>query len=90
VTIYSDAEYLVKGASQWIKGWQARNWQTKDGKPVANRAEWEALLEAASKHHVTWQIVINENAPPDMECAAQLAQAVLRLGKLSKKGPRTQ
>ncbi|MBN1890833.1 MAG: ribonuclease HI [Thermoflexales bacterium] len=73
VTVYSDAEYLVKGASQWIKGWQARGWQTKDGKPVANRAEWESLLEAAARHAVTWRVVDEESAPPDMERAALVA-----------------
>ena len=44
VTLYSDADYLIKGASIWVQGWQARGWQTKDGKPVANRSEWEALI----------------------------------------------
>jgi len=77
VTVYSDAEYLVKGASQWIKGWQARGWQTKDGKPVANRAEWEALLDAVARHHVTWQIVTEENLPSDMERAVLVATEVL-------------
>ncbi len=77
VTVYSDAEYLIKGASQWIRGWQARGWQTKDGKPVANRADWEALLEAAGQHNVTWQIVTDETAPPDMERAAQVASEAL-------------
>jgi len=76
-TIYSDAEYLVKGASEWIRGWQARGWQTKDGKPVAHRAEWEALLAAAARHSVTWQIVTGDDAPPDMERAAQLAAEVI-------------
>ena len=73
VTMCSDAEYLVKGASEWIKGWQTRGWQTKDGKPVANRAEWETLQAAAARHHVTWRLVVGEDVPPDMERAAQLA-----------------
>jgi hypothetical protein len=36
-----------------VRGWQARGWQTKDGKLVATRIEWEALLEAASRHRIT-------------------------------------
>jgi ribonuclease HI len=77
VTVYSDAEYLIKGAAQWCQGWQARNWQTKDGKPVANRTEWEALLAAAQPHHVTWQIAPPATAPADMERAAQVARDAL-------------
>jgi len=76
VTVYSDADYLVKGASQWVKGWQVRGWQTKDGKPVANRADWEALLEAAGPHHVTWVLAQSEAVPQDLQLAARLAAGV--------------
>ena len=55
VVVYSDADYLIRGASQWIKGWLARGWETRDGKPVANRTEWESLLKATKPHRVTWQ-----------------------------------
>jgi ribonuclease HI len=64
---------LVKGASEWIKGWQTRGWQTKNGKRVANRAEWEVLQTAVARQHVTRRLVVGEDVPPDMERAAQLA-----------------
>jgi len=73
VTLYSDAKYLIQGASRWVKNWQARGWQTRDGKPVANRAEWEALLEAARPHHVTWLQVKGDTAPADLAWAGELA-----------------
>ena len=69
VVVYSDAKYLVQGASLWIKGWQARGWQTRDGKPVANRDEWEALLEAARPHQVTWLLPQGEGSPADLDRA---------------------
>ena len=73
VTIYSNANYLTHGASRWVKGWQARGWQTRDGKPVANRAGWEALLEAARPHRVTWLLVQGDTAPADLVWAGELA-----------------
>jgi len=73
VVLYSDADYLVKGASSWLQGWQARGWQTRDGKPVANREAWEALLEAARRHQVSWLLARGEEAPADLERAGQLA-----------------
>jgi ribonuclease HI len=73
VTLYSDANYLIKGASLWVKGWQARGWQTREGKPVENRAAWEALLEAARPHHITWLQVQGETAPADLSWAGELA-----------------
>jgi len=73
VTLYSDAKYLINGASRWVKGWQARGWQTKDGKPIANRAEWEALLKAARPHRVTWLLARGDTAPDDLAQAGELA-----------------
>jgi ribonuclease HI len=81
VTVYSNAKYLIQGASQWVKGWQARGWQTKDGKPVANRAAWEALLGAARPHHVTWLQVKGDDAPADLAWAGELASEAARLGE---------
>jgi len=73
VTFYSDAKYLIHGASLWVKNWQARSWKTRDGKPVANRVEWEALLDAARPHHVTW-LLAQEDAPlADLSWAGELA-----------------
>jgi ribonuclease HI len=73
VILYSDADYLIQGASRWVKGWQARAWQTKEGKPVANQAEWEALLEAARPHRVTWLLAQRDATPADLTWAGKLA-----------------
>ena len=73
VDLYSDAKYLVYGASRWVKGWVARGWQTRDGKPVANRAEWEALMEAAGRHHVTWSLAQGDADPDNLALAGELA-----------------
>jgi len=85
VVLYSDADYLVKGASLWVKGWQVRGWQTKEGKPVANRDEWEALLVAAEPHQVTWLLAQGESIPPDLERAGRLAvEAISPAGNETK------
>ncbi len=81
VTVYSNAKYLIQGASLWVRGWQSRGWQTRDGKPVANRAAWEALLEAVRTHHVTWVQVKGDDAPADLAWAGELASEAARLGE---------
>jgi ribonuclease HI len=75
VALHSDAKYLIYGASRWVQNWQARGWRTRDGKPVANRAEWEALLEAARPHRVAWTLVQGEEVPADLVMAGELAAA---------------
>lgn len=42
VTIVSDSEYVVKGATIWLPKWQSRNWKTTTG-PVKNKVLWEAI-----------------------------------------------
>ncbi len=88
VTLYSDADYLVKGASLWVQGWQARGWQTRDGKPVANREEWTALLEAARPHQVTWLLAAQADAmPADLALAGKLAARAAQPGTPDDRSP---
>lgn len=81
VFLYSDANYLIDGATKWIKGWQARNWRTRDGKAVANRDEWEALIAAMKTHHITWLSARGDLAPDDLEQARTLAAEAARAGQ---------
>ena len=55
-TLYTDSEYLIKGVTQWIKGWKKKGWKTAQGKAVLNQDLWEALDELNSKQ-VMWQHV---------------------------------
>ena len=83
VTVYSNADYLIKGASLWVKGWQVRGWRTRDYKPVANRAAWEALLEAARLHHVAWVLARGDGGPADLAWAGELAAGAVEQGEAS-------
>lgn len=57
VTVVSDSQYVVKGMSEWVLGWQKKNWRNASGDPVKNRELWEALIAAAKPHRVRWQWV---------------------------------
>jgi ribonuclease HI len=72
VTIYTTSDYLGRGASEWLPGWQRRGWRTAGGKPVANREHWQALLKAAQSHHVTWQVVRGKELHADLVEAKRL------------------
>ncbi len=61
--LYTDSEYLIKGITQWVKGWKKKGWKTAAGKPVLNQDLWETLDRLDRQVHshtqvpVAWQHV---------------------------------
>jgi ribonuclease HI len=61
--LYTDSEYLIKGITQWVKGWKKKGWKTAAGKPVLNQDLWETLdnldrqVQSQTKSPVSWQHV---------------------------------
>lgn len=56
ITLYTDSEYLIKGVTQWVKGWKKKGWKTAQGKPVLNQDIWENL-DQFNTPLVRWQHV---------------------------------
>lgn len=44
----SDSEYVLKSATQYIKGWVRNGWQTSQRQPVKNKGLWLAYLALSS------------------------------------------
>ncbi|AFM54811.1 Rnase H [Croceibacter phage P2559S] len=84
IDIYSDSQYCVKGANEWLHGWLAKGkLHTK-----MNADLWERLLEAQEKHrqggstlNLTW--VRGHNGNTFNEIADKLAE----VGRLSQQQP---
>lgn len=61
--LYTDSEYLIKGITQWVKGWKKKGWKTAAGKPVLNQDLWETLdtldrqVQSQTKVPISWQHV---------------------------------
>jgi ribonuclease HI len=47
--LYTDSEYLIKGITQWVKGWKKKGWKTAAGKAVLNQDLWETLDKLAQQ-----------------------------------------
>lgn len=73
VTVYSDSTYVVKGMSEWMKGW-IKNGRLKLGSDLANVDLWIQLVEAAKPHDITWTWVKAHNGHPENERCDQLAR----------------
>lgn len=75
VTIVTDSEYVKRGVTEWLSGWQARGWKTADKKPVKNQDLWQQLIAAMAPHQLKWQWVKGHAGHPDNERADALAVA---------------
>lgn len=65
VHIISTSEYLVKGLTEWRKGWERRGWKNHSGEPVANKNLWERLYALADARRVSAKRVHGAKAPAE-------------------------
>jgi len=78
VTVHTDSQLVVKGMTEWIAGWQRKQWRKSDGEPVLNAELWRALLaESQRLGQVRWQWVRGHSGVPLNERADQLAVAAI-------------
>jgi len=72
VLYISDSEYLVKGMTEWVPGWESRGWKRKGG-ALENAELWQALVKVSREHQPVWQWVRGHNGHPKNEYANDLA-----------------
>lgn len=71
--LYTDSEYIVKGITSWISGWQKNNWRTAAKKPVLNQDLWQELLKAAEGKDIKWFVVKGHSGIPANERCDEIA-----------------
>mgnify|MGYP001806263179 CR=1 FL=1 len=86
VVLCTDSQYVMKGITEWLRGWKARGWKTADKKPVKNDDLWQRLDQACARHRITWQWVRGHAGHPENERADQLARLGLRQSLEAEKG----
>jgi ribonuclease HI len=80
VVIHSDSQYVIKGATEWLRGWKAKGWRKADGKPVMNQDLWQQMDAVMVGRTITWKWVKghaghheNERVDALAKCEAQRA-----------------
>ncbi len=81
VKIVSDSSYVIKGMTEWIKGWQKKNWMNSQKKPVLNRDLWETLLKLSDLHDIDWVWVKGHRGHIENERCDALAREAIMNGK---------
>ncbi|MDD2581261.1 MAG: ribonuclease HI, partial [Desulfuromonadaceae bacterium] len=70
----TDSQYLVKGMTEWITGWQCKGWRNSKKEPVLNKDLWEQLLDLTKPHSVQWKWVKGHDGHVENERCDQLAR----------------
>ena len=73
VILHTDSVYVMKGITEWIKGWKAKGWRTAAKEPVKNVDLWKVLDEAVAAHEVKWVWVRGHSGHDGNERADALA-----------------
>lgn len=77
VVVTTDSQYLVKGMTEWIAGWQRKGWLNSKKEPVLNRDLWEELVALANRHTIEWCWVRGHDGHVENERCDLLAREAL-------------
>ena len=77
VKVVSDSSYVIKGITEWIKGWIRRDWVNSQKKPVLNRDLWERLLEYSRPHSIEWIWVRGHQGHIENELCDRMAREAI-------------
>lgn len=77
VRLVTDSQYLRRGITEWIAGWEARGWKRKEGE-LLNVDLWQRLAELNRSHDIRWDWIKGHAGHKHNERADQLATAEIR------------
>jgi ribonuclease HI len=72
--IHTDSKYVIKGATEWLAGWQKNGWKTAAKKDVENRDLWERVAKLVSSlSDLAWKHVDGHAGVPANERCDEIA-----------------
>lgn len=77
VLVISDSQYVLKGLTEWRRGWESRGFTTASGDPVKNLPIWMRLYAVADQRKISTQWVRGHSGDVHNErCDALARQAI--------------
>jgi ribonuclease HI len=80
IIVTTDSQYVVKGMTEWIAGWQRNGWRNSKKEQVLNRDLWEELLAKSQGHDITWNWVRGHAGHAENERCDVLARRAIAQG----------
>lgn len=74
VKVYTDSEYVLRGATEWLPQWRRKGFKGSSGKPVKNQDLWLELEKWLKFHEVTFVKVPAHAGHPENERVDRLAK----------------
>lgn len=86
VELFSDSQYVIKGMTEWMSGWQRSGFKNARNKEIANADLWQDLVLIANLHQVSWHWVRGHSGNELNERVDEIAreQAGLAFHQLQK------
>ena len=82
VILTTDSQYLTRGMTEWLEGWQENGWRNANKKPVLNRDLWERLVKLDNRHDIKWVWIRGHAGHTENEMCDALAKAAIASRKL--------
>ena len=73
IVLHTDSQYVMKGMTEWIRGWKAKGWKTASKEPVKNADLWRELDALVATHRIRWHWVRGHADTPGNHRADELA-----------------
>ncbi len=73
VVLTTDSQYVLKGITEWIKGWKRNGWKNAKKEPVLNQDLWQQLDQLCQNHQVEWRWVKGHSGHAENETVDQAA-----------------
>lgn len=77
VIITTDSQYVMKGMTQWVRGWIKKNWVNSQKKAVMNKDLWQEMLRLSGPHNIQWKWIKGHDGHAENERCDQLAREAL-------------
>ena len=78
IVIHSDSQYVIKDATEWLRGWKARDWRKADGKTVMNQDLWMQMDALIAGREMNWIWMKDHAGHPENERVDGLANGEAR------------